>query len=367
MVQKCLKERLLPDLLSGADGENWSLRRKELLKTLSEEVYGVTPEFDTELYSYVEVREEEAFGGKAVSEWIRLSFMTPNGMYSFPFQLLLPKIEGPLPAFVHIAFQRKEQISLQPAGLNEYMPVEEVLDRGYAVANLFYEDVTSDTPERDGLALAYPCDGGSAWGKLGMWAFAASRIMDYLLTRGEIDGTRVAVGGWSRLGKTALWCGAQDERFSLVISTESGCSGAALQRGKKGETVRDITSRFGYWFCPAYAGYGDKENEMVFDQHFLLACIAPRALFVGSAEEDLWADPESEFLGAVAASEAYHLLGESGIVMPGGDPMAVPEAFPEPDQMLLEGRIGYMMRRGGHGMSRTDWLAHMMFREMHGA
>ena len=352
-----LKERALPELLAGATAETWPSRRKELLKILSEHVYGVTPDFHTELYSYIETRDENAYGGAAVQEWIRLSFQTPAGMYSFPFQLLLPKKEGPFPAFVHISFQQKEQRAIGTAGASEQIPAEEILEAGYAVANLFYEHVTSDTPAMDGLAWAYPMEGAAHWGKIGMWAFAASRVLDYLLTRREIDGSRVAVGGWSRLGKTALWCGAQDERFSAVFSTESGCSGAALQRGKVGENIRAITSRFGYWFCPRYAGYAPKEWEMPFDQHFLLACIAPRPLFIGSAVEDEWADPLSEFLGGAAASAAYRLLGCRGLVSP--------DARPEPEKMLLEGEVGYYMRLGCHGMSRKDWLAHMRFRQLH--
>jgi hypothetical protein len=189
-----------------------------------------------------------------------------------------------------------------------------------------------------------------------MWAFAASRVLDYLLTRAEIDGARVAVSGWSRLGKTALWCGAQDERFSMAISTESGCGGAALHRGKAGESPRDIVGRFGYWFCPNYAVHAENAAEAPFDQHFLLACVAPRALFVGSARMDEWADPVSEFLGAAAASAAYTLLDAKGLVAPDG--------FPRPGRELLEGSIGYLLREGSHGMSRQDWLSHMRFRQL---
>ena len=365
MLQDYLKARSLPEIFTEKTAGNWPERRRELLEILSREIFGFTPQFQTELYSFVEAKDEDAFGGKAVREWVRLSFMTPGGMYSFPFQLLLPKKDlasGKIPAFVHIAFQQNEQRGLSPAGLDEYTPVEEILDRGYAVANLFYGDVTSDSPERDGLARAYPEEGNNSWGKIGMWAFAASRVLDYLLTREEIDGARVAVGGWSRLGKTALWCGAQDERFSLVISTESGCGGAALMRGKSGEKVRDITSRFSYWFSPAYLSWAGREQEAPFDQHFLLACVAPRALFIGSAKEDSWADPQSEFLGALAASPAYELCGEKGLVM---CEKQEEDVFPKMGEMLFEGRIGYMMRPGVHGMSRTDWLAHMSFRERH--
>lgn len=365
MIQKILKERELPDLLAGADAESWPMRRKEILNILSENVYGVTPVFDTEPYSFIEARDENAYGGTAIQEWVRLSFQTPGGMYSFPFQLLIPKKEEPVPAFVHLSFQQRELNPLGVASLREPMPGEEILSEGYAVANLFYESITSDRCVKDGLAMAYPGDGGNGWGKIGMWAFAASRVLDYLLSRKEIDNSRIAVGGWSRLGKTALWCGAQDERFSAVFSTESGCSGAALQRGKAGEQIEDIVGRFDYWFCPNYGKYRGREKEMPFDQHFLLACIAPRPLFIGSAKEDEWADPLSEFLGAAAASEAYRLLGGRGLEVPKQWTDAESGIRLEPDRLLADGEIGYFMRRGTHGMSRMDWLAQLRFREIH--
>lgn len=373
MLEKYLKERDLPDVLEGAVGQEWEKRRRKMLELLSKYVYGYTPKFNTRLYSYVEAREETACNGLAICEWIRLSFQTPGGMYSFPFQLILPKKEGRYPTFLHIAFRGKEESSFGIHEVNEQIPVEELILSGYAVANLFYEDVTSDGPQKDGLARAYgntdltresekndlagtsENDGKSSWGKIGMWAFAASRVMDYLEMRDEIDSEKVAVSGWSRLGKTALWCGAQDERFALVISTESGCCGAALQRGKKGEKIQQITDRFPYWFCEKFGEFSQKEEELPLDQHFLLGCIAPRALFVGSAEEDSWADPESEFLGAAAASEVYEMLGVKGLETKG--------QLPQVGEKLFGGKIGYMMRPGCHGMSLLDWRAHMEFWE----
>lgn len=352
-----LRDRNLPDFPRGAGDMPQAAQRGEMLRILQREVYGVTPAFDGPLYAFVEARDPAAFGGRAAREWIRLSFPTPGGMYSFGFELLYPRQDRPLPAFIHLSFGPYNPA--RPDALGECAPAEEILDNGYALANLYYENVTSDTPAQDGLARADPAHGPHAWGKIGMWAFAASRVMDYLLTRPEIDGARVAVCGWSRLGKTALWCGAQDERFSLVISTQSGCGGAALMRGKAGERVGDITRRFGYWFCANYARYAGKEDVAPFDQHFLLACVAPRALFIGSAQEDEWADPLSEYLCAEAASRAYRALGARGFISQG-------QPAPAPEQALFDGEIGYLMRRGGHAVIRADWLAHMRFRQMRG-
>lgn len=389
MLNDKLAERNIPDVMAGADAESWRTRREEILKLYSDEVYGRTPEFKGELYSFVEKKENSIMSGQASREIIRLSFMTPNGMFSFPFTLIIPKKKQPVPAFVHINFAL-------PTASVEHFPQEMIVDEGYALAILCYKDVTSDTDECDGLARAYDYSlnpssqdekdssaeangsendtAGTHWGKIGMWAFAASRVMDYILTRPEIDGSRVAVSGHSRLGKTALWCGAQDERFAMVISNNSGCTGAALHRGKVGENVYDITSRFPYWFCRNYQSYCGKEDKLPVDQHMLLACIAPRAVYVNSALEDEWADPQSEYLSAAAASEVWEKLGCAGLLPRAKDGELLPEktemamALPEKPEVnvaLPDGEVAYRLREGIHFMGRSDWAAYIEYRKLH--
>ena len=331
--------------------------REHILRLLASHVYGHTPQLTGPVYSYVESSQETP-DGIGILSWIRLSFETPAGMYSFPFQLCLPKKEDPVPVFIHIAFRPAVKASLQNTDLDEPMPLQEILSRGYAAANLYYEDVTSDSPRSDGLALAWPSGEKDSWGKIGMWAFAASRIMDYLQTRREIDAARAAVAGWSRLGKTALWCAAQDSRLSLAAAFQSGCGGAALFRQKEGETIADITSRFPYWFCPVFQDYAGKEELLPLDQHFLLASIAPRAVLIGTAAQDRWADPISEYLSAAAASLSYESCQVQGLACPGSLPAA--------GDTTLSGQIGFYIRSGAHGMTRTDWQKLMQFREMHG-
>lgn len=361
MLKEKLAERKLPDILAGTDVTEWEKRRAEIVQIYADEVYGRTPEFNTELYSFVEKKEDAVLTGQASRERIRLSFMTPNGMFSFPFTLVLPKKGQPVPAFVQISFDG-HMASV------EHFPQEMLLDEGFAIAILHYSDVTSDTEECDGLARAYEFsmnsqpggEEGTHWGKIGMWAFAASRIMDYLETRPEIDASRVAVSGHSRLGKTALWCAVQDERFSMAVSNNSGCTGAAVHRGKVGENVYDITTRFPYWFCKNYQNYNDKEEELPIDQHMLLACMAPRTVYVNSAKEDEWADPQSEYLGAAAASEIWEKLGLKGLV----SSEELPEE-PELNKALPEGNIAYRLREGIHFMGRSDWEAYIEFRKIH--
>lgn len=362
MIREELNARKIPELLRMKDGsvvtaENWRQRRTELLDLLCSEEYGYSPETPAEVRVTVKKREEDAFAHKAIHEWLEVEFDTPNGAFSFPFQLVIPYSEKKVPSFLHLNFR--------PNVPDRSQPTEEILDHGFAIATLYYEMVTNDHwPVRpsdlyaDGLAGKYPRDKQSGWGKIGMWAFAASRVMDYLCTRPELDAERVAVIGHSRLGKTALWCGALDERFSLVISNDSGCAGAALFRGKEGEKIAYMAKDLDYWFCGKYSTYANREDELPFDQHALLAMIAPRALYVGSGSTDDWADPRSEFLGTVAASEVWELLGEKGLV--------TPDEFPGEDLVLDEGKVAYQVHKGPHYLGRTDWLRYMAFREKNG-
>lgn len=179
--------------------------------------------------------------------------------------------------------------------------------------------------------------------------------MDYAYTLDCFDFNRAAVVGHSRLGKTALWAGALDERFTHVISNNSGCSGAAITRQKKGERIRDIIRVFSRWFCDNYQKYVDKEELLPFDQHFLVAAIAPRKVYVASAIEDEWADPVSEFLSCYAASEVYEKLGLKGFISS--------DRLPEAGEYFHEGNIGYHLRKGTHYLSREDWNLFMDYME----
>ena len=235
---------------------------------------------------------------------------------------------------------------------------EKLIERGYAAATMYYFDIYPDKPdgrnesiyalfEKDGIKL----NGGA----ISAWAWGLSRMMDCLENMPEIDSSKIAVHGHSRLGKSALWAGAADRRFAMVISNDSGCCGAALSRRLFGETLELINIPVSYWFNPAIKKYINKEHELPVDQHMLIALAAPRPVCVSSATEDLWADPKGEFLSTSLAGEVYELFGSKGLNS---------TTMPPADTPILND-LGYQLRTGKHDMTEQDWNFYLNFADKH--
>ena len=319
--------------------------KKELLSLLLTEEYGTLPPLPTEITAEEIKCEKPNFAGKATFRRLRLLCRGEFGEFSFPIACTIPKdCPHPVPALL--------QVNFRPNVPDLYQPTEELIDRGHAILSFCYTDVTSDDEDfTNGLAgVVYPNGERDerACGKIGLWAWAALAVMEYAQTFSALDPHRITVAGHSRLGKTALLAGALDERFFCAYSNDSGCCGAALARENDGESIALITETFPFWFSRHFLSYVGREEELPFDQHFLLAANHPHRVYVASASKDAWACPRNEHLSAIAASAYYEAHGHKGL--PDKTPI-----LPALNSPIHGGYIGYHIRPGAHYFSRTDW------------
>lgn len=342
----------------------WPERRAELLDLFRQHVYGRRPKFD-EIDGYkVEYQVDpsepiDPTGGKAKGEKVVCEIYRGGQKHAFPFFLYVPsqQIDRPLPLIVLInnrEFPNPAEMLDSPA---EFWPLDLLVEAGFATAVFHTSDVDPDRADgyqegvRGFLANGQP-RGSDGWGSLSAWGWAASKVLDYADSKLKLDPQRIAVVGHSRGGKTALWATAEDSRFTIAYSNESGCGGAALSRRRFGETVARITSSFPHWFSENFSTYSGKEDGLPVDQHQLIALIAPRATYVASASGDLWADPRGEYLSLVHAAPAYQLLGCDSITDP---------EMPALGEQRFVGKTGYHIRPGEHNLTRADWTNFINF------
>lgn len=358
----------LPNPLKKQDGtvittkEEWeNSLRQETLGLFREHIYGKMPVGKpADFQSKVVSETKDAFDGKATVKKVEITFTTPKGPRTIRPVVVLPNgTDKPVAAFLLINNRRPNL--LDPENPNEFFPAREIVARGYAAVGFHYGDVDIDKKDgyANGVRAQYDSEppASDAWGSIAAWAWGASRVLDHLETEPRIDAKRVAVIGHSRGGKTSLWAGAEDQRFAFVISNDSGSTGSAIARDKKGESIRDINRVFPHWFCANYKKYDGKEAELPVDQHQLLGLIAPRPAYIASATKDGWADPTSEFRTVIQASPIYRLYGlETSPV----------RKFPAPETPLHEGHVGYHLRTGEHNLTLQDWNNFMDFADLKG-
>ena len=350
-------------------------RRPELLALFEDQMYGKAPAAPATLHFKPLSEDREAFGGLATRKEVKVCFDAAETEYLTLLLYVPNDRKEPAPCFLGINFFGNHTTSVDPGislpdttryradftldarGSQAHRwPLETILESGFAIATFCCEDVDPDVDDgfRNGVhGLLGPAQRtGGDWGTLAAWAWGLSRALDYLQTDPDIAGDRVAVFGHSRMGKTALWAGASDTRFAMVISNAAGCGGAALSRRHYGETLRRINIRFPHWYCGNFHRYGDNETEMPFDQHELLALIAPRPLYVESGSEDRWSDPYGEYLSLVAASPVYRLYGFDTFTDPQLPPVETPQ---------IKGRTGHHIRAGKHEILLYDWQQYLAF------
>lgn len=330
-----MKSRTIEDFFGDklSSVEKWESSREEIKNFFLDTEYGALP---CEL-TYKTTKESQPvnFAGKA--EWEAVFFEFTNGekFHTVRTELILPKNKENTPVFVYIDFSKETP--------SKYLPVEEILDGGFGIFKVYYEDVTTDNGDfENGLCALF---GKGDYGKISVWSYMLRTMASYLDTKEGLG--KYAVIGHSRLGKTAMLTAALDTRFDLACINNSGCCGASLFHGKSegNEKIKEITDVFPFWFTKGFKNLAGKEDTLPFDQHLLLGLIAPRSAVIGCAREDVWADNEGAFYCVAHAMRVWELYNHTA------------------NKIL--GHASAYIREGSHFLSRYDWNVYMTkFKEL---
>lgn len=327
-----------------ASTKAWKQRRIEMLSLFENEVYGERPPDNIKVEGKI-VSTNNILRGKAILKTVKLTLSRKNKEVEFPIKMYLPNTNSSMSVFIGYRLYGSDTIIL-----------DSIISRGYGVVDIInnYIDTDIDDGFKNGANQLFPPERNNASvGTIAIWAWGLLRVMYYLQTDKKID--KAFVLGHSRNGKTALWAGANDLRFSMVISNNSGCAGAALSKRRFGETVEIINNAFPHWFCGNFKNYNNQESKLPVDQHQLIALIAPRPIYIASAAGDDWADPKGEFLSCLHASPVYKLLGMEGL----------PTCKMPPANTPVHGFIGYHIRSGKYDLTSYDWQQYMDFADEH--
>jgi hypothetical protein len=371
----------LPDLHAD-NAATWPQRRAEILQSFADEVYGRTPASTSGVHFRVDKVDRNALNGLAIRKQITVFFTRDEHAAQMHVLLYLPaRIHNRVPVFIGLNFFGNETVSADPGidlpevwvkdspdakltyggeltphhkerapesarGSGEHLwQLEKILNHGFGLATAYCGDIEPDFAggmpygiRQTFLRPGQTKPAENEWGALGAWAWGLSRMVDYLETDKDVDANKIILTGFSRLGKAAMWSAAQDTRHAVVISCESGVGGASLYRATTAETIEHLNTAFPYWFAESFHKYTGHPDKVPVDGHMLLALMAPRPLYVSSAEEDSSSDPPAEHLSLEEAGKVYRLLGKEGV-------------------------LGYHVRSGKHDVTAYDWDQYLAFAE----
>lgn len=386
----------LPDPLVMLNGKRvetarqWNRERRPELKRLFEHyMYGALPPKPARIRSTVQGSYPDFLGGKATLELVSIA-TGDKGAPTIDLMLVIPNQRaGKVPVFLAMNFCGNHALTEDPrvpltrgwlynscrgcsnnlataaarGGQKQDWPLEAIVDAGYALAAFCSTDIDSDRSDvSDGIYawlaeqqsnpdLAKPANRGT----ISAWAWGFHRCVDQLVRDRRLDSKRIAAVGHSRNGKTALLAAAFDERIALAIPHQAGCGGTAPSRGTVGESVKVINKNFPHWFTGAFKAFNEQPDRLPFDQHCLVALMAPRPVLLSNAQEDQWANPSGQFEVLRGADPVYKLLGVPGLAatqMP-------------PQRQLVDSRLGYYIREGKHSMTTDDWAVFVRFADAH--
>jgi hypothetical protein len=359
----------LPDPLVLANGERvttaevWTKKRRpEILKLYQTEIYGRIPENAPKVTWEVTETDPKARDGAAVMRRVvgRMG-EKPDGPKMTLTVYTPAKAEKPVPVLLSISFGFPP--GKGPPKTPAFDAIAEVLGRGWAYATVAYGDIQPDRADRwtegvIGLTLKedQKKPAPDEWGTISAWAWGVSRCIDFFESDKAFDPKRIAITGASRLGKTVLWAGAQDERVAAVFSVVPGEMGASLIRRDWGETLDDMAQNFPWQFAGNLQKWVGKWNDLPVDQHMLIALCAPRPVYVNGGLTDQWSDPKGEFFAMVAAGPVYKLLGAKDLGV---------TDVPELDKPVTTGSLAFHYHSSGHTAVPADWKAFLDFAERH--
>lgn len=368
----------LPSLLVTSEGkpvttaEQWfNVRRPQIMSLFGNLVYGVVPEPAEPIRTTFEVisTDREFLNRTGTRKDVRIRFENSRGSDEMLVLVFTPNNAAkPVPAIMKHSFNSTHGRDFdahpdRPGHFRNGWPIGDFLQRGFGFVAVYQQDLVAHNEVEflKSIHRLFYREGQSfpkanEWGVLSAVAWGGSRALDYLESDPDIDAKRVAIMGHSKMGKAALWTAAQDQRFALAISAQSGCAGAALWRRKYGETLEKMVTRFPYWLSRNAWKFVNNEDDLPVDQHMLLACIAPRPVYVHSGVEDTWADGRGEYLSAYHAGEVYRLLGKKGLET---------ESSPPVGEAILDSDVGYHIRAGGHSIEPYDWARFLDFAGRH--
>ncbi len=310
---KMVSMPFLPDpLVLNKDGkeipiktiEQWQEKREWIKKEFQHWVTGTIPPAPTNLKA--EILSDKKENGARL-QVIELTF-GPQNKAHMTLELMIPTTAGPGPFPVYMTqwnYRNWAQIAVR---------------RGYIGCIYQASDGNDDT--EDYMALYPQYD----FSRLMRRAWGASRVVDYLFTRSEVNKSQIAITGHSRNGKQSIWAAAFDDRFAASIPCSCGTGSITPWRYSDpqycNETLDAICTNFPDWFNPRLRFFWGREDKLPIDNNLLISLIAPRYLLVQYSvmeqEHNPWSNEQCfnsvkkvyDFLGAVDNANIFTRYGE---------------------------------------------------------
>jgi len=375
-------EYVLPDILTSFDGkkiktvQEWEqTRRPEIIHFFEQNMYGEVPSpADPIIKSFELISKKTLLGGLCTRKDIQIILSNSIGKVTMPLVLFVPNNSTkPVPVILLANGSDIKQNGLSLNDSQRYgqtrngIPLHQLMTRGIGLATVDYQAFATDRGNKEGkvsggITNLFFAEGQKStkeneWGMIAIWAYALQAGMDYLVTNKNVDSKQIAPLGCSISGKVALWSAVTDKRFGGVLLSTAGHGADAIWRREYGETLENMCKYLPTWICRNANKYAKNVHKMPVDQHSLLACMAPRPLYVATAQHDLWADQLGQWIGTYNAASAYDLYGKY--------PAFNSEKQPPLNKPIIESSVGFHVRSGVHELERYDWEKYMQFMEYH--